>query len=95
MDTILFSIVQEDRERRNIKKTYLCLIITIIISCLLTAIAQGSVFFYSSHYTKILVLACLSLIYIGALFYLKISQRLDENRIVFMMILLGVFMRCG
>lgn len=95
MDTLLFSIVQEDRERKNTKKTYLYLIITIIIFCLLTAIAQGSVFFYSSHYTKILVLACLSLIYIGALFYLKISQRLDENMIVFMMILLGIFMRCG
>ena len=40
-------------------------LLTIIVSCLITAVLQGSRFFYSAHYTKVLVLACLFLFYTG------------------------------
>lgn len=78
-----------------VRKTTLCMVLTIIASCLLTAVAQGSSFFYTSHYVKILVLACLFFLYIGVFLYLKVSRRLNENTIVFMMILLGVLFRCS
>lgn len=77
------------------KKTTLCLILTIIASCILTAIAQGTGFFYSSHYVKVLVLACFFFLYAGVFLYLKASHRLNENTLVYMMILLGVLLRCG
>lgn len=78
-----------------IRKTTVCISLTIIVSCLLTAAAQGSSFFYASHYVKVLVLACLFFLYIGVCLYLKFSHRLNENTIVFMMILLGVLLRCS
>ena len=77
------------------KKTSRGITLTILISCLLIAILQGSSFFYTTHYTKILVLSCLFLCYLGGMIYLKLSGRLTENTIVFMMILLGVLLRCG
>lgn len=76
-------------------KTDLCVIFTILAFCIATAIAQGTGFFYSPHYTKVLVLTCLFVAYTGLLFYLKWSGHLNEESIVFMIILLGVLMRCG
>lgn len=76
-------------------KTTLCITLTIILSCLLTAIAQGSSFFYSSHSAKISVLVCLFIVYAGTFLYFKFSNRLTENTFVFMLILLGVFLRCS
>lgn len=67
----------------------------ILLSCLMTAIAQGSAFFYCSHYTKILVLALVFFCYGGLLYYLKISGKLSERTAVFMMILLGTLLRCS
>lgn len=77
------------------KKTGLCIIFAILAFCIATAIAQGTSFFYTPHYTKVLVLTCLFVAYTGLLFYLKFSGRLDEESIVFMIILLGVLLRCG
>lgn len=72
------------------------LILSIIISCLLVSAGQGSSFFYTSHYTKSLTLICIFMAYFGVLFYLKASKRLtEENTAVFMMILLGVLLRCA
>lgn len=76
-------------------KTSLCITLTILASCILTAILQGSSFFYSTHYTKLLVLSCLFVLYTGLFLYFKASKRLNENTLVFMMILLGVLLRCG
>ena len=75
--------------------TGLAVTLSIIVSCLLTAIAQGSSFFYSSHYTKLLALSLIFIFYVGLIIYLKISGRLSENCTVFMIILLGCFLRCG
>ncbi len=75
--------------------TGLAVTLSIIVSCLLTAIAQGSSFFYSSHYTKLLTLSFFFIVYAGLLIYLKISGQLSENCTVFMIILLGCFLRCG
>ena len=73
----------------------MALIISIVLLCLLTAVGQGSLFFYTSHYTKVLTLTCIFAAYFGILFYLKFSKRLgEENTAVFMMILLGVLLRC-
>lgn len=95
MKTLLFSNDSSKKVWNSDKKTSFCIILAIIASCLLTAIAQGSNFFYTSHYTKILVLVGLFLAYTGLFFYLKASKHLNENSIVFMMILLGVLLRCG
>ena len=77
------------------KRTSQGITLTIIISCLLVALAQGSSFFYTPHYTKVLVLSCIFLCYLGTIIYLKATERLTENTTVYMMILLGVFLRCG
>ncbi len=76
-------------------KIGLCLVLAILASCLLTAIAQGSGFFYSSHHTKLLILSCLFLAWTGVLFFLKNTRKLDEDSLVFMLVLLGVFLRCS
>lgn len=78
-----------------IKKTTFCIIFTIFLSCLFTAIAQGSSFFYSSHSTKVLALVFLAMLYASIFLYLKLSRKLNENTIVFLLILLGVLLRCG
>ena len=39
------------------KNTSVFLVLTILASCLLTAIAQAGAFFYSSHHTKLLIMA--------------------------------------
>lgn len=70
-------------------------LLTIIVSCIITAVLQGGRFFYSTHYTKVLLLACLFLFYTGLSAWLKISKRLTENTGIYMMILLGVLLRCG
>ena len=75
-------------------KTGLSLVLTILLSCLLTAVAQGSSFFYCSHNKKLLIMVCLFCAYMALLLYLKASRRLSENYIVYMIILLGVFLRC-
>ncbi|WP_160559686.1 ArnT family glycosyltransferase [Parablautia muri] len=77
------------------KKTNLYVIFAILAFCIATAIAQGTSFFYAPHYTKTLVLTCLFVTYTGLLFYLKFSGRFDEDRIVFMIILLGILFRCS
>lgn len=77
------------------QKTTLCMVATIIASCLLTAIAQGSSFFYSSHYVKVLVIAFIFTLYAGIFLYLKHSRRLSENTIAYMIILLGILLRCS
>ena len=72
------------------------LIISIIVSCIFTAVGQGSSFFYAPHYTKVLTLVCIFTLYFGVLFYLKTTRRLaEENTAVFMMIFLGVLLRCA
>ena len=78
-----------------VKKTSLCILLSIVVSCLLTAAAQGSSFFYSAHSTKILLLSCLFMLYFGTFLYLKLSHKLNEHTVVFMLILLGTFLRCG
>ncbi|MDE5910686.1 MAG: glycosyltransferase family 39 protein [Lachnospiraceae bacterium] len=95
MKTLLFQNTKKISNMPPAQKTNLCLILTIILSCLLVAFAQGSSFFYSTHYTKVLVLTCFFLAYAGIFFYMKAARRLDENGVVFMMILLGVFLRCS
>lgn len=95
METLLFKSTRDSADSSAIQKTSACMMIALLLSCLLTAVAQGSGFFYSTHYTKVLVLSCLFLAYIGVLFYLKSTRCLNENSIVFMMILLGIFLRCG
>lgn len=76
-------------------KTSFALILTIILSCLITAAAQGTSFFYCSHYVKVLVLTCLFLAYIGLFFYMRFSRRLNENAVVFLLVLAGVLLRCS
>ena len=76
------------------KNTSVFLALTILASCLLTAIAQAGAFFYSSHHTKLLIMVCLFCAYAGLFLYLKAARRLDENHIIYMIILLGVFLRC-
>ncbi len=76
-------------------KTTFALILTIILSCLVTAAAQGTSFFYCSHYTKVLILSCLFLAYAGLFFYLKFSRRFNENTVAFLLILAGVLLRCS
>ncbi len=66
----------------------------IIISCLFAAVMQGAGFLSLSHYTRVLVLTCIFLVYFGRLFYMKVSGRLlRENGCVTMMIFLGVLLR--
>ncbi|GFI47370.1 hypothetical protein IMSAGC019_02694 [Lachnospiraceae bacterium] len=77
------------------KKTHLLMVLSIIAFCLATAAAQGSKFFYCSHYTKLLVLACVFCGCIGVLVFFNATRRMDENHIVFLMILTGTFLRCG
>ena len=95
MKTLLFQNTKNASSITPAQRTSLCLVLTIILSCLLVALAQGSGFFYSTHYTKVLILTLLFLAYAGAFFYLKASRRLDESSFVFMIILLGVFLRCS
>lgn len=85
------SFINDDVE----KKTGLCVFLTVLVFCIATAIAQGTGFFYTPHYTKVLVFTCLFVAYTGLLFYLKLSDRLNEDGIVYMIILLGVLLRCG
>ncbi|MBD5462443.1 MAG: hypothetical protein HDR24_05210 [Lachnospiraceae bacterium] len=95
MKTLLFKNTKAFTSSTATQRTSACLIITILLSCLITAVAQGSSFFYSTHYTKVLVLSCFFLAYAGIFFYLKATRRIDENSAVFMMILLGVLLRCA
>lgn len=79
-------------------KTHLtpCITVIMIISCLLTAVAQAGSFSASSHYTKIFSLSILFLCYTGLLCYFKVSGKLkQEESAVFMMLLLGIFLRCS
>ena len=71
MKTLLFQNTKKASSITPAQRTSLCLVLTIILSCLLVALAQGSGFFYSTHYTKVLILTLLFLAYAGAFFYLK------------------------
>lgn len=72
------------------------MILSILLFCLLVSVGQGSSFFYTSHYTKVLTLICIFIAYFAILFYLKATKRLtQENTAVFMIILLGVLLRCA
>lgn len=80
----------------NLKRPVTIQIILILVSCLFVAIGQGSSFFETSHYTKVLVLTCIFLAYFAFFFYLKVTKRLiSEDTAVTMMIFLGVLIRCG
>lgn len=83
------------RTHQSAKETPLaCIVATIIISCLFTAMLQGSNFFYTTHYTKVFFLVILFFTYFGFLYYLKAAKKLfSEDMIVYMMILLGVLLR--
>ncbi len=94
MKTLLYQNT-DDAQRPYTVRTLLCLILTILVCCLFTAAGQGTGFFYASHYTKVLVLTCIFCVYGGVLIFLKLSRRLNENVIVYMMILLGVLLRCS
>lgn len=60
------------------------------------AAAQGGGFLRASHYTQVLILACIFLAYLGLLFYMKVTKRLiREDSAVTMVIFLGVLLRCG
>lgn len=88
----LFQTAKKSTERQPVTG----MVITIIISCLLVAFLQGGSFFYTSHYTKILVLTCIFLSYFGLLFYLKVTKRLvSEDMTAYMIILLGILIRCS
>ena len=86
-------ISSTEKEEGNTRIS-LSLVLTILAFCLLTAIAQGSNFFYCSHYTKLLVMVCIFCAWTGLLIYLKAARRLDENHMIYIIILLGVFLRC-
>ena len=77
------------------EKTSLAMTLTVICLCLLTALAQGTGFFYTSHYTKLLVLVGVFCVIAGLFFHLKASGRLNENHAVYLLVLAGVFLRCG
>ena len=71
----------------------LCMIVFIIISCLFTALAQGTDFFYSSHYTKVFFLFLIFTCYVFLFGYFYISHRLDEKTLCCMIVFLGVLLR--
>lgn len=71
------------------------MLLAIIGSCILTALLQGSRFFYGSHYAKTFLIVCFLFLYISLLGYLKVSRRLNENTLAFMLILLGTLLRCS
>lgn len=83
------------KRKKKMSRPVFALLITIFVSCLFTALAQGTSFFYTSHYVKTAVIVCLFLAYSGLLFYLKVSNRLQEDMLVYMMILAGILMRCS
>lgn len=86
---------------QNLKKQYqsspvTLQVILIILSCFFAAILQGAGFLALSHYTRVLILTCIFLVYFGLLFYMKSSKRLvREDNIVTMMIFLGILIRCS
>lgn len=65
----------------------------ILIGCLLTAFAQGTSFFYCSHYIKVCIFFFLFVGYVSVFAYLKLSNRLNEKTICCMLVLLGVLLR--
>ena len=65
----------------------------ILIGCLLTAFAQGTSFFYCSHYTKVCIFFFLFVGYLSVFAYLKLSNRLNEKTICCMLVLLGILLR--
>lgn len=77
------------------KSTCLFMLITIFLSCLITAVIQGGGLFYTSHYTKTCICGCVLLLYFALFAYLKYTDRLDERTVVCMLVLLGVLLRCG
>lgn len=76
-------------------KLNLSILLTIIGSCILTAIMQADSFLLGSHYVRTFVIVCFFLLYMGLWGYLKSARALNENTIVFMLILLGTLLRCS
>ncbi len=77
------------------KKTEMSLVLMTLLSCMVTALAQGSSFFYVSHYTKVLVITCIFCVYAGCFLFLRQAGALTEDRGVFLIVLLGVLFRCS
>lgn len=77
------------------KKLSWAVLASIFLSCLLVAILQGTAFFYTEHITKVFLLSLLFLCYGGFCFYLHAKKLLTEDYIVFLIILLGVLVRCS
>ncbi len=77
------------------KKTSLWIMLTVIISCLATALMQTFGFLSVSHSARVLVLASILLLYAGIFLYLKAARRLNENMTAYMILLLGTLLRCG
>ena len=95
MKKLFLTLNNSFREQNKDKQTSQCMLGIIIFSCLITAILQGGSFFHTTHYTKVLTLTCIFLAYVCLFLFLKLSNCLNEQTFVFMMILLGTLLRCG
>ncbi len=81
-----------DRLNLVLKKNKI--IIMILVVCLISAILQGNnLFFNSSHVVKTTVFAIITFLFLAYLYYLSISNKLNEENTVFMIILAGVLLR--
>lgn len=94
-DILMKKLFAAAHHTRRFRQPAFALLITIVISCLLVAFAQGTNFFYTSHYVKTMIVSCLFLAYFGFFFYLKVTGRLNEDLLVYMIILAGILMRCS
>lgn len=83
------------REQTKDRQTSLCMVCIILFSCLFTAILQGGNFFYTSHYTKVLVMTCILTAYTFLFLFLVLSHRMNERTFIFMLIFLGTLLRCN
>ncbi len=69
-------------------------LIMILIVCLISAILQGnSSFFYGSHMIKTTLFAIITFLFLGYLYYLSVTDKLNEENAVFMITLAGVLLR--
>lgn len=88
----MLKLLSKDKNRKL--SNHALQILLILSSCLFAAVFQGFGLLEDSHYAKVLMLACMFLVYFGFLFYLKVTRRLvHEDTVVTMMIFLGVLIR--
>ncbi|MBQ8596574.1 MAG: glycosyltransferase family 39 protein [Lachnospiraceae bacterium] len=96
MKSFLKQDLHSDHPTTDKNRTTICILLVTAICCILTAIGQGSSFFQTTHYTKVMLLTIVFLAYFVLLYYLKVSGQLrKENTAVFMMLFLGILIRCG